>query len=255
MTSPLGVDLAAALDPVVLAGRAGIVLDDWQVQAVRSDSSRQCLLASRQAGKSTTASVMAVHGAVFRPDSLILLAAPSMRQSSELFRSVSALYRSIGRPVEAVRENTLSLQLENRSRIVCLPASEATSRGYSSVDLLCVDEASRCDESFWQSLRPVVAVSGGKIVLMSTPAGRRGFFFRIATGEEFGWEITRVIADSVPRISKAFLDAERASLPRWVFDQEYACEFAGSESGYFTAEDIEALASDLVAPLFPGSVS
>jgi hypothetical protein len=42
---------------------------------------------------------------------------------------------------------------------------------------LIVDEASRVQDALYQGIRPMLAVSGGRIVLLSTPWGKRGFFF------------------------------------------------------------------------------
>src|SRR5215813_12371805 len=76
---------AEALDAALLAQRVGLELDPWQVSAVRS--TRQMILnCSRQAGKSTVTSIIALHTAIYQANSLILLLSPSLRQSQELFR-------------------------------------------------------------------------------------------------------------------------------------------------------------------------
>ena len=60
---------------------------------------------------------------------------------------------------------------------MCLPGGEDTVRGFSGVRLLIVEEAARVPDETYFASRPMVAMSGGRIILMSTPAGRRGFFF------------------------------------------------------------------------------
>ncbi len=72
----------------------------------------------------------------------------------------------------------MTLRLENGSRIVSLPGTEGTVRGFSGVALLIVDEASRVDDALYHAVRPMLAVSHGKLVLLSTPWGKRGFFYR-----------------------------------------------------------------------------
>ena len=74
-------------------------------------------------------------------------------------------------------ESRLSIELETGSRIVSLPGREATIRGFSGVHLLVVDEAARVADELYQAVRPMLAVSGGRIVLLGTPFGKRGFFF------------------------------------------------------------------------------
>jgi hypothetical protein len=66
-------DLALALDPVLLARRAGIDPDPWQAEVLRSTAPRRLLNCSRQSGKSTVAAVRAVHVALYEPGSLVLL--------------------------------------------------------------------------------------------------------------------------------------------------------------------------------------
>jgi hypothetical protein len=50
------------------------------------------------------------------------------------------------------------------------------SGGFSGVDLLLVDEASRADDHLYFAARSMLAVSGGALMMLSTPAGRRGVF-------------------------------------------------------------------------------
>ena len=80
--------LLHALDPVVFArDRLGFEADEWQGGLLRSSARWTLVLCSRQAGKSTTAAVLALHTALHRPGSLVLLVAPSLRQAGELFAS------------------------------------------------------------------------------------------------------------------------------------------------------------------------
>lgn len=64
----------------------------------------------------------------------------------------------------------------------------------------------------------MLAVSGGSLAMLSTPFGKSGVFFEEWTNGQ-GWERYEVTADEVPRISKAFLEKERMTLPARVFRQ------------------------------------
>jgi hypothetical protein len=150
----------------------------------------------------------------------------SFRQSQELFAKVLGFYRDLGRPVMAEAEQRLGLELSNRSRIAALPGSERTVRGFSGVDLLLVDEAARVDDALVYSVRPMLAVSGGGLMLLPTPYGKRGIFYEEWTREPSeGWARYEVPASQCPRIPASFLAAERRSMPEWWFAQEYLCEF------------------------------
>ncbi len=239
-------DLRAALDRVAFAERLGIDPDPWQRDLLRSTSDRVLLNVTRQGGKSSTAAVLALHRALYFPGSLVLCLAPALRQSQELFGKVAGFYKDLGRPVPADAERRLGLELANGSRIAALPGSERTVRGFSGVDLLLVDEAARVDDALVHSVRPMLAVSGGAMMLLSTPYGRRGVFFEEWTSGE-GWERFEVPATECPRIPKAFLEAEKRSMPGWWFAQEYGCEFMETEDQLFTHEMIEGARDDDLA--------
>jgi hypothetical protein len=137
-------DLKLALARVAFARALGLEPDGWQEELQRSSSDRVLLNCSRQSGKSTMTGVIALHRALYHPGSLILCLAPALRQSQELFGKVLGFYRDLGRPVSPQGERKLSLELENGSRIVTLPGSEKTIRGFSGTSLLVLDEAGAC---------------------------------------------------------------------------------------------------------------
>jgi len=242
--NPLARSLAEALDPVQLAKRSGMTADPWQRDVLRSPSPRILLCCSRQVGKSTLAAVKATHTALHEPGSLTLLVAPSQRQAIELFKSVLRLYRTLGRPVTAEAENAMSLTLENGSRVVTLPADERTIRGFAAVKLILLDEAARVSDDLYGAIRPMLAVSGGQLMVMSTPFGRRGWFYRAATTDA-GWERHFVNATDCPRIKPQFLMEERDALGEQMFLQEYMCEFVDATGSVFDGLDLEAMAAGI----------
>lgn len=242
-------DLRRALDPAAFAIDAlDFRPDAWQHRVLRWTGKRLLLNCSRQSGKSTTTAVLALHQAVYYPVSLILLVSPSIRQSGELFRKVVNFHEMLDEP-KPEESNKLSMTLSNGSRIVSLPSSEATVRGFSGAALIIEDEASRVPDDLYRAMRPMLAVSGGRLVLMSTPFGKRGHFFdEWAQGP--GWERVTVTAEQCPRISKAFLDEERKSIGEWWFRQEYGCEFMETVDAVFTYDMVAASMSDDIKPLF-----
>ncbi len=224
--------------------------DPWQQQVLRFAGKRLILNCSRQSGKSTTTAVLALHKGMYCPGSLILLISPSLRQSSELFRKVSDMVKSLKQQPKRLEDNKLSLTFNNGSRIISLPSSESTIRGYSGVDLIIEDEASRVDDSLYYSVRPMLAVSDGAIILMSTPWGKRGHFHHEwAEGGE-AWERILITADDCPRISQAFLEEEKASLGDWWYSQEYYCEFRDTTDQLFSYDSVMQAFDDDIEPLF-----
>jgi hypothetical protein len=103
---------------------------------------------------------------------LTLLVSPSQRQSRELFSKVTDFLRSL-QPVEELDEdNRLSAVLQNGSRIVSLPGDARTVRGFSGPSLIVEDEAGYVADELYAAIRPMLAVSRGRLILMGTPAGR-----------------------------------------------------------------------------------
>ncbi len=243
-------DLAIALDPALTLHAQGLTPDPWQAQVLRSDAQQSLLLCTRQAGKSTCTAALATYTACYVPESLILLLSPSLRQSQELFLKVMQTYVALGKPVPSKDASALRLTLTNGSRIVALPGSEETIRGFSGVRLLIIDEASRVDDALYYSVRPMLAVSGGRIVCLSTPFGKRGYFHQEWTEGGPSWQRVKVTAYDCPRISPQFLEQERAALgDRW-FRQEYLCEFEDTVDQIFSSESIFGAVSPDVVPLF-----
>ena len=237
-------------DRVVFASWLGLVCDPWQEDLLRSSSDRVLMNCHRQSGKSLMSAVIALHRALYDPGSLVLILAPSERQAKETFAKVAAHYRDLGRgavPSDSYRK--LGIELTNGSRVEALPGSEKTIRGFSGVDLLILDEAARVDDALYFAVRPMLAVSGGALIMLSTPAGKRGVFFEEWTGGK-GWERYRVTAEECPRISPEFLEEERRSLPARIFRQEYECSFEETEDSVFAYELVERAITLDVAPLF-----
>jgi len=252
----LAINLMQALDPVLFAREAlGFLPDPWQEKVLRWSGKGLLLNCSRQSGKSTTAASLALHRAKFFPSSLVLLISPSQRQSSELFRKVQEFLKSLpaDQQPELIEDNKLSLTLRNKSRIVSLPGKEGTIRGFSGADLIIEDEAARVPDELYIAVRPMLAVSGGRIILMSTPFGKRGHFFREWTKGGDSWERIMITARECPRISPEFLEEEKAAMGDWWFRQEYLCEFVETVDQVFNYDLVQAAIDDDIEPLFGGA--
>ncbi len=238
-------------DACLMSQRAGIITDAWQSDLLRSDSRQMILLCSRQSGKSTVSSILAIHEAIYQPNSLILLLSPSLRQSQELFRKLKDVYNALESSAlpQTIEESALRTEFDNGSRIIALPGKEATIRGFSGVSLLIVDEASRVPDELYQAIRPMLAVSGGRIVLLSTPFGKRGFFYNEWTDGE-DWQKIKITAEQCPRISSEWLAREKATIPDFWFKQEFLCQFVETDDQLFSYDDIESSLDYEAKPLF-----
>ncbi len=228
-------------DPTAVLRLARLEPDPWQAELLNTSTSsageQVAVLTGRQMGKSTTAGALAVACALTDAPALILLLSPTLRQSGELFRKVQDIFGAIGRPVAVAAETLLRLELTNGSRIISLPGSEETIRGYSSVRLLIIDEAARVPDELYRAVRPMLAVSQGRLVALSTPFGKRGWFHSEYTQGE-GWRKIEARATECQRISPEFLERERRSLGERWYAQEYCLSFEEDTSAFFSADEI-----------------
>jgi len=238
LLTDFAIELAIAINPIKFAQSLGINPDPWQSDLLLASDKRIMLNCSRQSGKSTITAILALHRALNVPASLVLVLSPSLRQSVEIFKKVIVFYRDLGKPIPSDIETTLTLQLRNKSRIISLPGKEQTIRGFSGVSLLIMDEAAQVPDDLYYSVRPMLAVSQGHIILLSTPFGKRGFFFNEWSTSN-SWKKIKVTADQCPRISREFLDEERLALGEWWFQQEYFCIFGDNLTSVFRWEDVQ----------------
>lgn len=247
----LNQNLAMVLDPATILDRIGFGTPDaWQRQVLRSRSERMLLLAHRQSGKSTAVSALAIHTALFEPESLVLLVSASLRQSGELFRKVVGAYESLGRPIPAVEDSATTLALENGSRVVSLPDSADTLVGFSAPRLVVVDEGARTSDETFMSVVPMLTISRGRLVCMSTPLGKRGWFHRAWEDRAASWERIAFRASQNTRLDPAFLAEQRRILgDRW-YQQDFECSFEDAVGQVFSNESITAAFSSSEEPLF-----
>jgi hypothetical protein len=229
----------------------GLALDPWQTEVLAGGWSRALLNVTRQGGKSTVAALLGLHEARYRPGSLTLIVSPSDRQSGELFRKMLELRERLPDRLPLLDDTKRTMTFAGGGRVVSLPGSEGTIRGYSAVTLLIEDEAARVPDSLYLAIRPMLATTRGRLLLLSTPWGARGHFHREWTEGE-GWLKVQVTAHQIPRISAEFLVEERIALGDLWFRQEYMTEFANAIDSVFMEDAIQAALTDDVKPLFLG---
>jgi hypothetical protein len=210
---------------------------------------RGLLNCSRQWGKSTVTAAKAVHRAFTKPESLVVVLSPTARQSGEFLRKAGGFARRLGIRPRGDGDNEISLLFPNGSRIVGLPGMEDTVRGFSAVSLMLIDEASRVSDDLYKAVRPMLAVGDGDLWLMSTPNGKRGFFYEEWANGGERWTRVEARGEECARIPAAFLAEERETMgDRW-FRQEYCCEFVEAEGSLFDEELIRKAIRDDLKPL------
>lgn len=278
-------DYLLAQKPQLLMEKAGYKPDDWQVDLLMGDWTQLLTLCSRQAGKSQIAAAVALLTAIMEAPATVLIVSRALRQAVELFRKVKQLYLAmqtdvipassswlplvgkeleeeddkeflkqelkrlqLGEGEELVMDSVLQMEMKNGSRIICLPASADTIVGFSSISLLILDEAARIPDVVYHELTPMLGVAKGRRICLSTPKGKRGWFWEenkryedaVRVGKPTPWKRISVTADRCPRLSAEFLRMEQESMGERWYLQNYGCQFLDAEDAVFREEDIEA---------------
>lgn len=239
-------DLAYSLDPVLWCREVlSFHPDPWQADLLRSRERKILLNCSRQSGKSTTCAALGLHESLYRRPSFGLVIAPTQDQSSELMLKFDEFRGAVELPSDYLSTDTkLAVKFANGNRFVARPGSEKSARSFSAVTLLLEDEAARVDDALYNSVRPMLAVSNGRHILMSTPFGKQNHFFKIWDQERDLWKWFEIPAEKCPRITKEFLEEEQRTNP-W-FEQEYHCVFMESEGSIFSSELFKSLANPAI---------
>ena len=133
----------------------------------------------------------------------------------------------------ACRPTKHKLQLKNGSNILCLPTGET---GYGirghTINLLIADEAAFIPEDVWTAVTPMLAITRGKIILLSTPFGRQGYFYRCFADDTF--KSFHVSSEDCPRKNEEFLTQERRRMTIRQYSQEYLGEFVDELMQWFS---------------------
>ncbi len=240
----------APVEMGVRRGLPGFEPDTVQRDLLERGGHRLILNCTRQWGKSTVTAAKAVETAQGQAGSLTLVISPSARQSAEFVRKAEGFVRQWGIRPRGDGDNEISLVFPNGSRIVGLPGTEGTVRGFSAVALLIIDEAARVSDEQYHAVTPMLAVGNGDMWLMSTPCGKRGFFYDVWSKGGAEWRKVSVRATDCSRISSEFLESERASMGELVFRQEYLCDFVDLENSLFDRDVLMKAVNPAIRPLW-----
>ena len=219
----------------------------YQEEIMLNQSDRRLAVTSRQIGKSTLGQWLAIWWAVTRPNSQVLIISRSQDQSSEFLRDIKGML--LGSPLANDIGNLKSmtkLSLKNNSIIEAMPCSASSLVGRSP-DLIILDEASRyeSDEVYTEGVRPMLMHKHGKLLIISTPKGKRGFFWNLynewqkSEAKAKVWHIPILRQDGTivcPAFRRKDVDREKREMNDNKFRQEYMGEFIDDTNAFFPYE-------------------
>lgn len=212
----------------------------YQKRFLIDDSNRIIVLKARQIGFSEVAIVKGIKECITNKHRDVYLASTSLRDAKELIRRSKKWVQFLARRAPSLNKASYkkeSVEFPNGSRIMAVPAHAV--RGKSGTIIL--DEVAflqNCEE-LWSDIAPAAESNPDlKLILISTPFGKRGIFHKIwkNVGNQFGnWSKHRV---DVYKAAKEGFPVDPSDLksryPSDVFAQEFGCEFTTELSQYFS---------------------
>jgi hypothetical protein len=210
--------------------------DAIQEQILTETNTRILVLGPRQAGKSTAAAVRVLHQAVHKPDALILLASASGRQSGQILEKTRQMARYMELDLFAAPPKCEGFTLANGASVIALPDNEEKIRCFSAPSLIVVDEAAFASDTLFSALEPMLSVSNGTLMVLSTPNGQTGYFYEKWHQQNSPW--TRILGtlEDCPRISEEAITKLRESMSEETFRQEFDCQFIAAGGQYISLE-------------------
>lgn len=218
----------------------GLKLDEYQKQILETKGNI-ALRSGRQVGKSTAISVLAGEYAATNRNKTIMIIAAVERQAYLLFEKVLSYVENTNKGLIKTgkdRPTKTRIQLKNGSVIYCLPTglSGYGIRGFT-IDLLIADEAAFIPDAVFAAVTPAIATridKGARIILLSTPFGRKGYFARAFNDPSF--TKFHVSSEECSRIDKDFLKQEKERMTKRQYAQEYLGEFVDELMQFFPDE-------------------
>ena len=143
------------------------------------------------------------------------------------------------------KSNSDYLRLSNGCEIYSLPSTAQSLRGFPRVKGVYLDEAAHFvqlnDSNIYAALRPSLINTGGDFVIISTPRGQRGFFYKIYRDDQGFRKFVLPYTVAPGLIDPSAIEDERIALGP-LFPQEYEAKFIVSQ--------MSALGEDLVERAF-----
>ena len=198
-------------------------LDPWQTEVIE-EQGNIVVRSGRQSGKSTAIAIKVGDYALKNPNKTVLVIASVERQAYQLFLKILE-YIDAKYPRRTKGRVTMTFaEFKNGSKIRCLPSGMDGRgiRGYT-IDMLVADEAAFIPEAVFSAITPMIAITKGKIILLSTPFGREGFFYKCFRDKSF--KKFHISSEDCPRKNDEFLAQEKARMTKLQYAQEYLGEF------------------------------
>jgi len=243
-------------------GKKVIPLFDYQQRLLKSfDEHRfNIVLSSRQSGKTTVATALALHEACFKDHKNIVIVANKEETAKNIFKRVRLAYLELPNWLKPgiKKWGDTGLELANGSTIEISTTTGNAARG-KTINLLLLDELAFIEpesivEDFWRSVYPTISrAKTSRILITSTPNGVGNLFHRLyigATKKENRFHYERIDWWEVPGRDNEWKQEQIKDLGSYEsFAQEYGNEFNDNSQTSIDEELFDKLKQECKEPL------
>ena len=212
----------------------------YQADFLEDENNRILVACGRKVGKTTMLGWKALWQAFVKPNQDIMILAPTFRQAKIVYDGIRVSVES----TEFLKTHTKKMTQEelwfdNNSVIRCLTGGNKGefARGFSST-MLIFDEAAYIPDEVFTAIIPAMAVIGETMILSSTPAGKRGYFYDTYSknGLKKEWSVYHIRTTESELPSKEFIEEMRNTMTDGEFSQEADAEFLDEVGRYYPLE-------------------
>jgi len=230
---------------------------DFQKECIDdfNDHRFNIILKSRQQGLSTLAAAYSVWLAIFKKEQSILIIATKLKIAQNFIVKVKSMLRSLPKWLilpEMVSNNKQEIVFNTGSQIKAIPTSEDAGRS-ESLSLLIVDEAAfvRNFDMIWTGIYPTLS-TGGRAIILSTPNGAGGQYYKLYTQAEAGlneFNAIKIPWHFNPDYDQAWFDQMTANMSKRQIAQEFLCDFSTSGETFLDDAAIEWMRTCIQKPI------
>ena len=229
-----------------------ITLRDYQEEIIRSfkDNRFNCLMASRQIGKTVMSGVFIAWYLVFHTDKNVLAVANVASTTKEVLDKIKSVLENLPFFLKpgCISNNVMSLKFDNGCRLIGRTTTKNTGIGFT-IHVLYIDEFAHINPSyldfFYRAIYPTIsASSNSKVIITSTPNGMNRFYeiYMDAINGQNTYVPLRVDWWQVPGRDEEWKKMTIANLgSEEDFNQEYGLQFFSSDKLLLPSKDLKKL--------------
>lgn len=229
---------------------------DFQDECIKQFQNNRfnIVLKGRQLGLSTVTAAFSLWMALFKKDKNILVIATKLPTAMNFIKKIKTMLDSLPPWLLLTKfePTKQAIRFTNGSTITAVPTSPDAGRS-EALALLIVDEAAfiRDFDDIWTGLYPTLS-TGGSAVILSTPNGVGGQYYKLWTEAESGvnaFNPIRLSWDVHPDHDQEWFDKETKNLPRRKVAQEFLCDFITSGDTFLQPTELDRMREMIRPPL------